>query len=75
VQLHIATSVEDPYGASSAPLYQTATFKQPSSTTNGPYDYTRSGNPTRTMLEETMAMLEVSGFLSSQPSHKNVFTE
>mmetsp|Transcript_9411 Transcript_9411/g.16961 ORF Transcript_9411/g.16961 Transcript_9411/m.16961 type:complete len:822 (-) Transcript_9411:905-3370(-) len=56
--LHIATSVEDPYGASSAPLYQTATFKQPSSTTNGPYDYTRSGNPTRTMLEETMAMLE-----------------
>eukprot|EP00873_Tetraselmis_striata_P022132 jgi/Tetstr1/442396/TSEL_030522.t1 len=56
--LHITTSVEDPYGASAPPLYQTATFKQPSSTTNGEYDYTRSGNPTRTMLEETMAMLE-----------------
>ncbi|KAK8486436.1 hypothetical protein V6N12_002063 [Hibiscus sabdariffa] len=36
----------DPYGAMSTPLYQTATFKQPSATENGPYDYTRSGNPT-----------------------------
>ncbi|KAK8510107.1 hypothetical protein V6N12_007984 [Hibiscus sabdariffa] len=33
------------------PLYQTATFKQPSATENGPYDYTRSGNPTRDTLE------------------------
>lgn len=33
------------------PLWQTATFAQPSATTFGEYDYTRSGNPTRTMLE------------------------
>ncbi|KAK6127312.1 hypothetical protein DH2020_038975 [Rehmannia glutinosa] len=38
----------DPYDALSTPLYQTATFKQPSAIDNGPYDYTRSGNPTRT---------------------------
>ncbi|KAJ9512528.1 hypothetical protein QJQ45_018970 [Haematococcus lacustris] len=51
-------SVTDPYGASGPPLWQTATFAQPSATTFGPYDYTRSGNPTRTMLEEAMAGLE-----------------
>lgn len=48
----------DPYEAMSLPLYQTATFKQPSALENGPYDYTRSGNPTRTALESLMAKLE-----------------
>ncbi|CAL9150863.1 cystathionine beta-lyase, chloroplastic-like [Musa acuminata AAA Group] len=48
----------DPYGAMSTPLYQTSTFKQPSATTYGPYDYTRSGNPTRDVLQSLMAKLE-----------------
>lgn len=48
----------DPYGALSTPLYQTATFKQPSATENGPYDYTRSGNPTRDALESLLAKLD-----------------
>ncbi|KAK9273483.1 hypothetical protein L1049_018293 [Liquidambar formosana] len=48
----------DPYDALSTPLYQTATFKQPSATKCGPYDYTRSGNPTRDMLERLLAKLE-----------------
>ncbi|CAJ2656698.1 unnamed protein product [Trifolium pratense] len=48
----------DPYGAVSAPLYQTATFKQPSAIENGPYDYTRSGNPTRDALESILAKLD-----------------
>ncbi|XP_038885295.1 cystathionine beta-lyase, chloroplastic isoform X2 [Benincasa hispida] len=48
----------DPYGAVSTPLYQTATFKQPTATENGPYDYTRSGNPTRDALESLLAKLE-----------------
>eukprot|EP00250_Pteridium_aquilinum_P001298 c11509_g1_i2 orf=243-1508(+) len=48
----------DPFDALSTPLYQTATFKQPSATENGPYDYTRSGNPTRTALESLLAKLE-----------------
>ncbi|WOK96417.1 hypothetical protein Cni_G05124 [Canna indica] len=48
----------DPYEALSTPLYQTSTFKQPSATTNGPYDYTRSGNPTRDVLQSLMAKLE-----------------
>ncbi|KAJ0791883.1 putative cystathionine beta-lyase [Helianthus annuus] len=48
----------DPYGAMSTPLYQTATFKQPSATQYGPYDYTRGGNPTRDVLETLMAKLD-----------------
>ncbi|KXG19437.1 hypothetical protein SORBI_3010G059200 [Sorghum bicolor] len=48
----------DKYGALSTPLYQTATFKQPSATDYGPYDYTRSGNPTRDVLQSLMAKLE-----------------
>nr|DAD29365.1 TPA_asm: hypothetical protein HUJ06_030833 [Nelumbo nucifera] len=48
----------DPYDALSTPLYQTATFKQPSATENGPYDYTRSGNPTRDVLESLLAKLD-----------------
>ncbi|OIW11501.1 hypothetical protein TanjilG_26867 [Lupinus angustifolius] len=48
----------DPYGAVSTPLYQTATFKQPSAIENGPYDYTRSGNPTRDALERFDATRE-----------------
>lgn len=41
---------KDQYGASSVPIYQTATFKQSSATEMGEYDYTRSGNPTRSHL-------------------------
>lgn len=50
---------EDPLLASSPPIYQTATFKQPDATTMGPYDYTRSGNPTRTAVQKQLAALEV----------------
>ncbi|GAA0172106.1 lyase [Lithospermum erythrorhizon] len=48
----------DPYGAQSTPIYQTSTFKQSSALVNGPYDYTRSGNPTRDVLERLLAKLE-----------------
>eukprot|EP00511_Aplanochytrium_stocchinoi_P004366 CAMPEP_0204830252 /NCGR_PEP_ID=MMETSP1346-20131115/8421_1 /ASSEMBLY_ACC=CAM_ASM_000771 /TAXON_ID=215587 /ORGANISM="Aplanochytrium stocchinoi, Strain GSBS06" /LENGTH=568 /DNA_ID=CAMNT_0051960411 /DNA_START=219 /DNA_END=1925 /DNA_ORIENTATION=+ len=49
---------EDPHKPASVPIYQTATFQQPSSSEFGSYDYTRSGNPTRTALEKQVAMLE-----------------
>ncbi|KAG0476902.1 hypothetical protein HPP92_013743 [Vanilla planifolia] len=57
----ILTSFEnsfDPYGALSTPLYQTSTFRQPSATEYGLYDYTRSGNPTRDVLQSLLAKLE-----------------
>ncbi|WVR03467.1 cystathionine beta-lyase [Kwoniella sp. DSM 27419] len=44
---------KDQYGASSTPIYQTATFKG----MDGQYDYTRSGNPTRGGLENHLARL------------------
>lgn len=49
---------EDPYHPSNTPIYQTSTFVQPSASDFGAYDYTRSGNPTRTALEKHVAMLE-----------------
>src|SRR5574341_1075655 len=49
---------EDPYGAVAPPIYQTATFRQPTALEFGEYDYTRSGNPTRTLLERQLAELE-----------------
>ncbi|KIV89693.1 cystathionine beta-lyase [Exophiala mesophila] len=48
----------DQYNASSVPIYQSATFKQESSSGgNAEYDYTRSGNPTRTHLEKHLAKI------------------
>ncbi|WLF77454.1 homoserine O- acetyltransferase [Lodderomyces elongisporus] len=47
----------DQYNASVPPLYQSATFKQPSLSNMGAYDYTRSGNPTRTHLQTHLAKI------------------
>lgn len=51
-------SNDDQYGAISPPIYQTATFRQPTASEFGEYDYTRSGNPTRSLLEKQLAILE-----------------
>lgn len=53
----VYTETKDQYGSSSIPIYQSATFKQSSATGGGEYDYTRSGNPTRTHLERHMAKI------------------
>jgi len=46
------------FGAISAPIYQTATFRQPNPSEFGEYDYTRTANPTRTLVERQLASLE-----------------
>ena len=51
---------KDQHGSSSVPIYQTATFKG----VGGQYDYTRSGNPTRTHLGK---------FVISCAMHRNAF--
>ncbi|MBC8405107.1 MAG: PLP-dependent transferase, partial [Planctomycetes bacterium] len=48
----------DPYAAAAPPLYQTATFHQSDPLTGSEYDYTRSGNPTRNLLQQQLARLE-----------------
>ena len=53
----VYTEGEDQYNASSTPIYQSATFKQTSGAGGGEYDYTRSGNPTRTHLERHLAKI------------------
>jgi cystathionine beta-lyase len=49
---------EDPYRPLATPIYQTATFEQEEADCFGRYDYSRSGNPTRTVLEQQLARLE-----------------
>lgn len=51
------TDSKDQYGASSMPIYQSATFKQTLAGGGQEYDYTRSGNPTRTHLERHLAKI------------------
>jgi cystathionine beta-lyase len=53
----VYTDAKDQYGASSMPIYQSATFKQNSAGGGSEYDYTRSGNPTRTHLERHLAKI------------------
>ena len=52
----------DAYGAIVPPIYQTATFEQLNATEFGEYDYTRSGNPTRSLLEQQLADLEEASY-------------
>lgn len=45
-------------GAVSFPVYQSATFRHPALGESTGFDYSRSGNPTRQVLEEAIAQLE-----------------
>lgn len=51
-------SVSDAYDASTVPIYQTSTFCFADPTVPPEYDYTRSGNPTRSALEHQLRALE-----------------
>lgn len=62
--VHIESD-DDCFGAISPPIYQTATFRQRSADEFGEYDYTRSGNPTRTLLERQLARLEGGAYASA----------
>ncbi len=56
--VHFNPNPGDPHCPNTTPIYQTATFAQSSASEFGQYDYTRSGNPTRTVLESQIAQLE-----------------
>ena len=51
-------SPKDPYHPMATPIYQTATFEQDQADSFSEYDYSRSGNPTRRVLEDQLADLE-----------------
>ncbi|MDP5275186.1 trans-sulfuration enzyme family protein [Chengkuizengella axinellae] len=56
--IHFGGEIDKQTGASSVPLYQASTFHHFSLEDLPDYDYTRSGNPTRQMLEDYIATLE-----------------
>ncbi len=56
--LHFDAAPGDPNHPVCTPIYQTSTFATDSVLDGGRYDYTRSGNPTRTVLEQQLARLE-----------------
>lgn len=57
-QLIHAAGTDEKTGAVNVPIYLSSTYHQPSFEEFGPFDYSRSGNPTRQKLEETIAQLE-----------------
>src|ERR1700754_3346380 len=57
-QLIHSIPVDPLTGAVSVPIYQTSTFVQDAPGVNKGYDYARTGNPTRAVLERTVAELE-----------------
>lgn len=52
------TNINNPYGATHIPIYQTATFDLKKQSGDVIYDYSRTDNPTRNALEEIMARAE-----------------
>lgn len=56
--LHNGNEFDPATGALSIPVYQASTFRQADIDHPGPYDYSRSGNPTREAVEKTLAALE-----------------
>lgn len=56
--IHAGVNKDSAYNSIITPIYQTSTFKFEDIGKTKGYDYTRTGNPTRTALEENIAALE-----------------
>jgi cystathionine gamma-lyase len=56
--IHAGQPNDPTYGAVMTPIYQTSTFAFRGVNQPGPFDYSRSGNPTRKALEDCLAALE-----------------
>lgn len=56
--IHNKHTIDKVTGALGVPIYQTSTFHQEDVDANQTYQYSRSENPTRRALEETIALLE-----------------
>jgi cystathionine gamma-lyase len=58
IAIHAGHEPKDHQGAVMTPIYQTSTFAFRGVGQPGPFDYSRSGNPTRKALETCLAALE-----------------
>lgn len=62
--IHGGNQIDERTGAVNTPIYQTSTYKQDGIGKNRGFEYSRTGNPTRKVLEDLIADLEggVAGF-------------
>ncbi len=58
LSIHAGQKPDATYGAVMTPIYQTSTFAFRGANDPPPFDYSRSGNPTRKALEDCIAALE-----------------
>ena len=58
IAIHAGDGPETRFGAISVPIYQTSTFAFEDVGKTRGYDYSRTANPTRKVLEDTIAQLE-----------------
>ena len=56
--IHGGQEPDKAYGAVMPPIYQTSTFAQSSPGAHKGFEYSRSGNPTRAALEQSLASIE-----------------
>lgn len=56
--IHAGSHPDPSTGAIMTPIYQTSTYVQEAPAVNKGYEYARSQNPTRTALEEALAIIE-----------------
>lgn len=56
--VHTGVEKDSAYNSVITPIYPSSTFYWEDTSTHKGFDYTRSGNPTRKALEESLAMLE-----------------
>lgn len=56
--IHVGQEADPATGATVVPIYATSTYTQAAPGQNKGYEYSRSGNPTRTALESCLASLE-----------------
>jgi cystathionine beta-lyase/cystathionine gamma-synthase len=56
--IHAGQEADPATGATVVPIYATSTYTQPAPGQHKGYEYSRSGNPTRTALETALAALE-----------------
>src|ERR1039458_6807468 len=60
--VHAGQAPDPAFGAVMTPIYQTSTFAFQGVNRPGPFEYSRSGNPTRKALETCLAALEGGAF-------------
>src|SRR3984893_10470200 len=59
--IHAGQGPDPATGAVVTPIYQTSTYAQEAVGEHKGYEYSRSGNPTRTALQRCLAVLEGAG--------------